>query len=139
MCREGVGHCREATGKGSPQFCFSEKQPPDVAKIGFMQGIHFKSSLSNLGIVAEVGGLFLHHSPDKVRAIQEAAEKSDAGAIQLAAHSLKSSSAYIGATHLSALAKELEMMGRSSTPGESQRWRGEAALSTSASRYTFSR
>jgi len=43
--------------------------------------------------VPDVGGLFLHHSPDKVRAIQEAAEDVDAGAIQLAAHSLKSSSA----------------------------------------------
>ncbi|MGV8126889.1 MAG: Hpt domain-containing protein [Methanothrix sp.] len=40
-------------------------------------------------------------------------ERSDAKALQLAAHSLKSSSALIGAMHLSALAKELEMMGRS--------------------------
>ncbi len=64
-------------------------------------------------IVAEVGGLFLQHSPDKVKAILEAAEKRDAKALQLAAHSLKSSSAYIGAMRLSGLAKELEMMGRS--------------------------
>jgi len=64
-------------------------------------------------IVAEVGGLFIKHSPDKVKAILEATEKSDARALQLAAHSLKSSSAYIGAMRLSALAKELEMMGRS--------------------------
>ena len=44
-----------------------------------------------------------------------AAEKRDPKALQLAAHSLKSSSAYIGAMRLSALAKELEMTGRSST------------------------
>jgi len=42
-------------------------------------------------------------------------EKSDAKALQLAAHSLKSSSAYVGDMHLSALAKELEMTGRSGT------------------------
>lgn len=64
-------------------------------------------------IVAEVGGLFIKHSPEKVKAILEAAEKDDAKGLQLAAHSLKSSSAYIGAMRLSALAKDLEMMGRS--------------------------
>lgn len=64
-------------------------------------------------IVEEVGGLFIKHSPEKVKAIMEAAEKDDAKGLQLAAHSLKSSSAYIGAMRLSALAKELEMMGRS--------------------------
>ena len=66
-------------------------------------------------IVAEVGGLFMKHSPDKVKAILEAAEKSDAKGLQMAAHSLKSSSAYVGAMRLSALARELEMMGRSGT------------------------
>lgn len=64
-------------------------------------------------IVEEVGGLFIKHSPEKVKAILEAAEKDDAKGLQIAAHSLKSSSAYIGAMRLSALAKELEMMGRS--------------------------
>ena len=64
-------------------------------------------------IVAEVGGLFLKHSPGKVKAILEALETGDAKGLYLAAHSLKSSSAYIGAMRLSALAKDLEMMGRS--------------------------
>ena len=64
-------------------------------------------------IVAEVGSLFLKHSPDKVKAILEALETGDAKGLYLAAHSLKSSSTYIGAMRLSALAKDLEMMGRS--------------------------
>ena len=64
-------------------------------------------------IVAEVGGLFLKHSPDKVKAILVALETGDAKGLYLAAHSLKSSSAYIGAMRLSALARDLEMMGRS--------------------------
>lgn len=66
-------------------------------------------------IVAEVGGLFIKHSPEKVNAIMQSVEKEDAKGLQLAAHSLKSSSAYIGAMHLSALAKEMEMMGRSNS------------------------
>ncbi|MDD1762340.1 MAG: Hpt domain-containing protein [Methanothrix sp.] len=66
-------------------------------------------------IVAEVGGLFIKHSPEKVDAIMRSVEKDDAKGLQLAAHSLKSSSAYIGAMRLSTLAKELEMMGRSNS------------------------
>ena len=44
-------------------------------------------------IVAEVGGLFLKHSPDKVKAILQALDTGDAKGLYLAAHSLKSSSA----------------------------------------------
>ena len=64
-------------------------------------------------IISEVGGLFIKHSPNKISAILQAAESGDAKGLQIAAHSLKSSSAYIGAMRLSALSKELEQMGRS--------------------------
>ena len=64
-------------------------------------------------IIAEVGGLFIKHSPSKISAILQAAESGDSKGLQMAAHSLKSSSAYIGAMRLSALSKELEQMGRS--------------------------
>jgi len=65
-------------------------------------------------IIAEVGGLFIEHSPEKIKAILQAVENSDAKGLQVAAHSLKSSSAYVGAIQLSAMSKELEMMGRAS-------------------------
>ncbi len=64
-------------------------------------------------IVAEVGGLFLKHAPEKMAAIEQAAEKGDAKGLQVAAHGLKSSSAYVGAMRLSAMCKDLELMGRS--------------------------
>jgi len=64
-------------------------------------------------IIAEVGGLFVEHSPEKVKAILQAVEDKDAKGLQVAAHSLKSSSAYVGAMRLSDMSKELEMMGRS--------------------------
>jgi len=64
-------------------------------------------------IVVEIGGLFLEHAPQKLAAIREAAEREDARGLQMAAHSLKSSSAYVGAIRLSALCKELEELGRS--------------------------
>ena len=63
-------------------------------------------------IIAEVGGLFVEHSPEKIKAILQAVEDGDAKGLQMAAHSLKSSSAYVGAMRLSEMSKELEMMGR---------------------------
>lgn len=64
-------------------------------------------------IVEEVGGLFLKHAPEKIASIEKAAAQKDAKALQISAHSLKSSSAYVGAMRLSAMSKDLEMMGRS--------------------------
>ncbi len=64
-------------------------------------------------IVAEVAGLFIKHAPEKLLAIDVAVEKGDAKGVQVAAHSLKSSSAYVGAMRLSAMCKELEQAGRS--------------------------
>ncbi len=64
-------------------------------------------------IVEEVGGLFLKHSPEKIAAIKKAVAEGNAKALQVAAHSLKSSSAYVGAMNLSALSKSLEDLGRS--------------------------
>jgi HPt (histidine-containing phosphotransfer) domain-containing protein len=73
-------------------------------------------------ILEEVGGLFLKHAPDKISAIENAVEKKDANALKLAAHSLKSSSAYVGAMRLSTLCKDLEMIGRSgSTEGAEEK------------------
>ncbi len=64
-------------------------------------------------IIEEVGGLFLKHAPEKISAIIDAAARKDAKALQISAHGLKSSSAYVGAMGLSAMSKDLEMMGRS--------------------------
>jgi len=64
-------------------------------------------------IIAEVGGLFLEHSPQKVESIMQAAESRDANGLKTAAHSLKSSSAIVGAMRLSEMSRELEMMGQS--------------------------
>lgn len=64
-------------------------------------------------IIEEVGSLFLKHAPEKIAAIKNAAENKDAHALQVSAHGLKSSSAYVGAMRLSSMSKDLEMMGRS--------------------------
>ena len=68
-------------------------------------------------IVARVVNIYLDSSPQLLRAMQEAVEQGDASALERAAHSLKSSSANIGAMRLAELSKELEAMGRNNTLG----------------------
>ena len=50
-----------------------------------------------------------------MKGIREAAEGNNADALYRAAHTLKSSSAYLGALTFSGMCKELEMMGRGKT------------------------
>jgi signal transduction histidine kinase/HPt (histidine-containing phosphotransfer) domain-containing protein/ActR/RegA family two-component response regulator len=52
---------------------------------------------------------FLRHTPRLVEAIVEAARQRDLAALRLAAHSLKSSSANVGASRMSALARDTEV------------------------------
>ena len=66
-------------------------------------------------IVAKVVDSYLDSSPQLLRAIQEAVAQGNASALHHAAHSLKSSSANVGAIELTKLSKELEAMGRNST------------------------
>lgn len=63
-------------------------------------------------IVVELADLFFANAPSKLEAIKDGLARGDAKAVHIAAHSLKSSSSYLGAMRLSAMAKELEDMGR---------------------------
>lgn len=59
-----------------------------------------------------VADLYLQTTPGVMAAIQAAGRDADAGALRLNAHSLKSSSASLGAMRLSEIARELEAMAR---------------------------
>ena len=62
--------------------------------------------------------IFLSELPRRERAIREALEEGAADPLRLAAHTLKSTSAALGATHLAAICGELEGLGRAdSTAG----------------------
>ena len=63
--------------------------------------------------VRELLETYLAETPDQLAAIRAAIEADDAEALVRPAHTLKSSSATLGAMRLSALARELEMAGRS--------------------------
>jgi len=63
--------------------------------------------------VRELLETYLAETPEQLGAIDSAVEADDAEALVRPAHTLKSSSATLGAMRLSALGRELEMAGRS--------------------------
>jgi signal transduction histidine kinase/CheY-like chemotaxis protein/HPt (histidine-containing phosphotransfer) domain-containing protein len=56
--------------------------------------------------------LYLDHTPELLEALRQAVERSDPDEIVRQAHSIKSSSAFVGAVRLSVLCKDLEALGR---------------------------
>lgn len=68
----------------------------------------------NMGgeIIPELIKTFLRDTNSQIMQLRESAAANDADAFRRAAHSLKSSAATMGATDLSALARELEVMGQ---------------------------
>ncbi|NVM78955.1 signal transduction histidine kinase/CheY-like chemotaxis protein [Duganella sp. SG902] len=73
-------------------------------------------SPANGGVLLErVLQAFLRDTPRLLQAIQQAISAGDAGQLRKAAHSLKSSSANVGADALARHSKELEQLGRNNT------------------------
>ena len=66
-------------------------------------------------ILKKVVSLYLDSSLTLMKGIRDAVEGNNADALYRAAHTLKSSSAYLGASTFSGMCKELEMMGRGKT------------------------
>jgi two-component system, sensor histidine kinase and response regulator len=75
----------------------------EIRKLGGAQGEAF---------LQRVVGLYLTEAPKQVGTLEQAVKHADADALRRAAHSLKSTSATIGARDLAQLAKELEELGR---------------------------
>ena len=73
-------------------------------------------------ILAQVIDLYLHDTPAQLQTLQHALNDADAETVQRTAHSLKSSSANLGAIKLSKLCRELEKMAKEqlmqSIPGQ---------------------
>jgi CheY-like chemotaxis protein len=94
-------------------------EPPDVAGRPIdPQALDQIRSLQREGmpdLVEKVINLYLQDAPHLIQAIQEAVAQGDPLALKKAAHTLKSSSANLGAVTLAELCKTLEMMGHANT------------------------
>ncbi len=79
---------------------------------GALQRIEALQREGTPDIVVKVLDMYLENSPKLVNDIEQAVQRHDTAALHLAAHTLKSSSATLGATALAELCKELEALGR---------------------------
>ena len=71
----------------------------------------------DLAPALHVVGVFIDKGPQMMEAVLSAATDADAGRLEMAAHSLKSSAAYVGADELYQICVELELAGRSGEIG----------------------
>ena len=62
--------------------------------------------------LAELIDTYCEETPQLIQRLQQALARNDAGEFRLVAHSIKSSSAALGAKAFAALARELEMLGK---------------------------
>jgi HPt (histidine-containing phosphotransfer) domain-containing protein len=90
----------------SPQTASS---PIDHAVLDNIRGLQQEGGPN---LVARVVGLYLESSGKQMESLRNGVMNADAEAVHRAAHSLKSSSANVGATRLSRLLKDLESMAR---------------------------
>jgi histidine phosphotransfer protein HptB len=86
----------------------------------------------DIGFVRELVETYLVDTPAQLEAMTAAVEADDADALVRPAHTLKSSSATVGAMRLSSVARELEMAGRTgglepTVPGRLEAARAEWA------------
>jgi HPt (histidine-containing phosphotransfer) domain-containing protein len=76
---------------------------PDV-----IEQLRFLEDDDQPNVVSELFTLFIDHAPPKLQAIREAVESGDLAALKRAAHSLKGSSANVGARGMHRLCDRLE-------------------------------
>jgi CheY-like chemotaxis protein/anti-sigma regulatory factor (Ser/Thr protein kinase) len=119
-------------GRVEPPVASGAATPPDPAvavadpllEPGPLAKIRALQRPGQPSLLGKIIGLYLASSPPLLQALREAVSQGDAVALTEAAHSLKSSSANLGATRLAALCKDLEQRGRE------QRLEGAEALLT---------
>ena len=90
-------------------------QPPDTEPVldpGVIAGLRELGGEEDPGLLVELIDLFLADAPAHLERLAESLAHGDAGGLERSAHTLKSSSANIGALYLSSLCRQLEAAGK---------------------------
>ena len=99
-----------AVGDGSATREDSEEGPLDLSVLAGLRELQEEGEPDILGELIE---LFLTDVPPQLAALQEAVEAVEAHSVERIAHTLKGSSANMGATRMTAICSELENAGAS--------------------------
>lgn len=73
-----------------------------------IEQLRFLEDEDQPNVVAELVLLFVEHTPPKIAAIRDGVAQGDAGAVKRAAHSLKGSSANVGAFGMQQVCEQIE-------------------------------
>jgi HPt (histidine-containing phosphotransfer) domain-containing protein len=73
-----------------------------------IEQLRFLEDEDQPNVVAELVLLFVEHTPPKIAAIKDGVAQGDAGAVKRAAHSLKGSSANVGAFGMQQVCEKIE-------------------------------
>jgi len=107
--RPESGVDREPAGPLHEQHACMPGDPIDDSALDMLRALERQGAR---GVVQRTIAIYLEDSPKLLEDLREAAVERDAEALRLAAHSLKSSSATLGAPRLAELFKQLEALGR---------------------------
>lgn len=107
-----AGNVEKAPYGGAPRM--SEEQTPAL-DASVIDGLRALEAGGASGLLARVARKFLDSAAGLSGQIRSGIEAGDPAAVGAAAHTLKSSSAQVGALKVSEVAKKLEELGRSGT------------------------
>jgi two-component system, sensor histidine kinase and response regulator len=116
------------SGEAPPETGISANPPPSPIDRNVLDGIRALEGEGNRGLLERVINLYISDAPRLVEGILSAAETGDTESLLRAAHTLKSSSAYVGATGLSDLCRKVGGMARAGEPiaaGDPLLWKFE--------------
>ena len=94
--------------------------PSAVLDLDIVASIRALDGEGGTGLFEELVGLFVADAQRQVRAIEEALTAGDARTLERCAHTLKSSSASLGAGELSSICFELEKLGRAGSLAQAE-------------------
>jgi CheY-like chemotaxis protein len=112
--RRALGECRALPPRASPRADTApEFKPDEVLDRSVLRQL--AEDLGGVDALKDAVGVFLSGTPGLLAALRDAAARGDAAAIQRAAHTLKASSAMLGALGLSTRCQQLERSARSNS------------------------
>jgi CheY-like chemotaxis protein len=116
------------------------KDIPSITPINWQMLDNIRSLQTDNGpdLVGKVVGIYLDRSPSLIDALEQAVQNGGFEDISKTAHSLKSSSANLGAMALAGLCKELEIAGKKQELGEAKRLLENIKMEYDAVRKTLS-
>jgi signal transduction histidine kinase/DNA-binding NarL/FixJ family response regulator len=106
--KEEDGSVISATEEESRSF----SEVPSIDR-KFLDRIRVIQSRGNSGLLRKIIDIYLQETPKLLQILRDASDRSDAQGLRQAAHSLKSSSANLGATRLARICEEVEALARS--------------------------